>query len=257
MADFFYGYKPDPEDQRDYMFSATYAVEELPAQADHLIHMPPVRDQSQMSSCTGFAERTQLEHMQRFKGEMWEISPLFIYNMARIEDGTFPSDGGSYLRTACKVAAKYGVPKESDFPYDLSKVTLEPPPEVKSKALGFKSLRYERIQVAPQYIQSAIWRGFTVVAGITVKSSFESQQVASSGMVPYPQPDEPTVGGHAFVIHGYDNTRKTLEGDLGMYHCQNSWGTGWGENGHFWMPYHYIHNYALTGDLWAVYEVSP
>ncbi len=258
MPKFAYGYKKDPEDARDFIFAATYSPERLPAQADHLIHMPSVRNQGHTLACCGFAERTQLEHMQRWNNDvMWEISPLFIYSMARQDDGTFPEDGGTHPRSVCKAAATYGVTQEADWPFDENNIGVAPTDSAKAKALSFKSLRYERVVLDPQHIQSAIWRGFTVVCGITVKSSFESQAVASDGMVPFPAPDEPVLGGHAIVLHGFDNNRKTLEGDYGMYHCQNSWGADWGENGHFWLPYKYVHSIGLTGDLWTVYAVSP
>ncbi len=39
-------------------------------------------------------------------------------------------------------------------------------------------------------------------------------------------------GGHAMVIIGYDNYK---EG--GAFLVQNSWGTGWGDNGYFWIRY--------------------
>ena len=75
--------------------------------------------------------------------------------------------------------------------------------------------------------------GFTYVFGFTIFSSFESGEVASTGMIPLPQPSESVVGGHAVVCVGYDDARHAFV-------IRNSWGAGWGDAGYCFMPYAYM-----------------
>lgn len=41
--------------------------------------------------------------------------------------------------------------------------------------------------------------------GIAVYESFESQEVARTGEVPMPKPDEKMLGGHAILCCGYND----------------------------------------------------
>ena len=47
-----------------------------------------------------------------------------------------------------------------------------------------------------------------------------------------PQGGEESEGGHAMCVIGYDDT---VNG--GSFRIVNSWGTGWGDNGYFWLSY--------------------
>jgi C1A family cysteine protease len=78
-----------------------------------------------------------------------------------------------------------------------------------------------------------------------VYDSFQSDAVASSGHVPMPGPDEQVIGGHAVLCLGYDNASQT-------FLLQNSWGTSWGMQGFFTMPYAYLSNPDLAGDFWSI-----
>jgi C1A family cysteine protease len=71
---------------------------------------------------------------------------------------------------------------------------------------------------------------YTFLYGMTVYSSFESN-VGSNGIVPVPNyTSEQVLGGHEILCFGYDDSKE-------MLHIRNSWGSDWGENGNFWLPY--------------------
>jgi len=78
-----------------------------------------------------------------------------------------------------------------------------------------------------------------------VYESFESQQVAQSGVVQMPQPGERVLGGHAVVAVGYQDAAK-------RFIVRNSWGPAWGMKGYFTMPYDYLANRDLSDDFWVV-----
>jgi C1A family cysteine protease len=78
------------------------------------------------------------------------------------------------------------------------------------------------------------------VFGLTVYESFESPQVAKTGVVPMPAPSEQTLGGHAVMAMGYDDGKQ-------VFIVRNSWRPGWGLKGYFLMPYAYLIQTGRSG----------
>ena len=81
--------------------------------------------------------------------------------------------------------------------------------------------------------------------GFTVYESFESQEVAKTGVVPMPAASEKVLGGHAVLAVGYDDPTQ-------RFIVMNSWGTSWGMRGFFTMPYSYLTDSDLSSDFWTV-----
>jgi C1A family cysteine protease len=70
-------------------------------------------------------------------------------------------------------------------------------------------------------------------------------------MMPYPAAGEQLLGGHAVAVVGYNDN---LNG--GRFICRNSWGTGWGDRGYFYMPYQVIANANMSDDFWIITSVT-
>jgi C1A family cysteine protease len=87
--------------------------------------------------------------------------------------------------------------------------------------------------------------GYPIVFGFTVYESFESPQVAKTGIAPLPSASEAVVGGHAVAAVGYDDSQRT-------FLVRNSWGEGWGMKGYFTMPYAYLLQSDLSSDFWTI-----
>ena len=105
-------------------------------------------------------------------------------------------------------------------------------------------------------VQNALASGYPVVVGFDVYSSFEgswgniTHGHTGSGMMPYPNTrTEQLLGGHAVCLVGYDN-------NTSRFIARNSWGTGWGDNGYFYMPYQVIQNTSMSSDFWVIKSVS-
>ena len=88
-----------------------------------------------------------------------------------------------------------------------------------------------------------------MVFGFTVYESFESPEVASTGVVPYPKRGESVLGGHAVCIAGYDAARK-------VFIVRNSYGDQWGKAGYFEMPFKYVTSKSLASDFWVITKTS-
>jgi len=85
-----------------------------------------------------------------------------------------------------------------------------------------------------------------VVFGITVYESFEGDEAAKTGMIPMPNiSGEQCLGGHAVCAIGYDDNKQCLI-------VRNSWGTGWGDMGYFYLPYAYVQDPNLAEDFWVI-----
>jgi C1A family cysteine protease len=83
------------------------------------------------------------------------------------------------------------------------------------------------------------------VFGFTVYDSFESPAVAKSGHAPMPTPGEATIGGHAVMGVGYDDSKQ-------WFIVRNSWGPTWGMKGYFTLPYAYLTDTSLADDFWTI-----
>lgn len=118
-----------------------------------------------------------------------------------------------------------------------------------TEALQNKAISYQRVVQDANVMKGCLAQGYPFVAGFTVYESFESPEVAKTGIVPMPAPSEQTVGGHAVLVVGYDDSQS-------MWLVRNSWGTGWGIGGYFWMPYAYFTNRMLSSDFWTLKIVS-
>ena len=69
-------------------------------------------------------------------------------------------------------------------------------------------------------------RSYTLFEGLTTKSYTYNPLTKTGALVSGAK----LLGGHAVPIIGYDDTK-------GVFLCQNSWGTSWGNKGFFLLPY--------------------
>jgi len=246
-----YGWVPDLPDARDFMFAAPEAVlGNLPAQVDLRPHCPPVYDQGQLGSCTANAIGAAFEFAQ-MKEELSAFTPsrLFIYYNERTIEGTVDQDSGAMIRDGIKSVNKVGVCTEESWAYDIARFTEKPPQRAYTEARHHQATVYRRVQPTLRQMQGALATGIPFVLGFSVYESFESSEVARTGIVPIPQSKERLLGGHAVMAVGYDDATK-------RFLIRNSWGTGWGMDGYCTMPYDYLTDGSLARDFWAIYAVE-
>lgn len=245
-----YGYRPDQRDQRDFTFTATVA--KLPPSVDLRTsdHLPAVYDQGQLGSCTANALAAAFD-FDRSKqgGSFLTPSRLFIYWNERDLEGSVDSDAGAAIRDGVKVLKNIGVCAESEWPYEIADFKTKPSDQAFSDAGANEALTYKRVNRSLSDMRGALASGLPFVAGISVYESFESQTVATTGIVPMPERSEALLGGHAILVVGYDDGPK-------RFTCRNSWGTGWGIEGYFELPYDYLTHTGLSSDMWVIETVE-
>ncbi|WP_052207543.1 C1 family peptidase [Sinomonas humi] len=247
-----YGWVPDVPDQRDYLFAAPPEVlGALPASTDLTAQCPPVYDQGQLGSCTANAIAGALEFDADKEGISGYTTPsrLFIYYNERVMENTVSSDSGAQIRDGIKSVGAQGACPEAEWPYEIAKFADQPSQQCYTDAKEHRAVAYQRVARSLQQMQGCLAAGYPFVFGFTVYESFESQEVAQSGVAPMPAPNEQVLGGHAVVAVGYDNASQ-------RFRVRNSWGTGWGQGGYFTMPYQYLLSTGLSSDFWTIRMVS-
>src|SRR5262249_15954861 len=230
-----YGWKPDLPDQRDHSYAVPPDVlKSISGNADLRPRCPPVYDQGQIGSCTANAIAAALE-FDMMKQSLTSFTPsrLFIYYNERNMEGTVPLDAGAQIRDGIKSVASLGDCPESEWTYDATpadpssnlfspgaKAATAPSPQCYADAVIHKALSYQSVEQNLADMKGCLSSGYPFVFGFTVYPSFESIDVAHSGVVPMPGADETTIGGHAVLAVGYDDSRN-------MFFVRNSWGSEW------------------------------
>jgi C1A family cysteine protease len=243
-----YGWLPDLPDHRDHLFAVPGPIAaNLPASVDLRSKCPPVLDQGQLGSCTAnaLANAHLFDQLAQTGGQDLLPSRLFIYWNERNLEGTVNSDSGAQIRDGIKVLAKLGAPPESLWPYDIQAFATKPPAQAFTVALSHQALNYQRVTQSLAQLKGALAAGFPFVFGFTVYESFESEAVAKSGVVPLPSPTERSLGGHAVMAVGYDDSTQ-------VFRVENSWGPTWGQKGFFTIPYAYLASADLASDFWTI-----
>jgi C1A family cysteine protease/uridine phosphorylase len=247
-----YGWVRDLPDARDFQYAAPFASPSkgLPQLVDLRSKCPPVYNQGQLGSCTANGIGGAIEFDQRKQGtKTFAPSRLFIYYCERVIEGTISQDSGAQIRDGIKAVAAVGAPPETDWPYNIQKFADQPPPNAYADAKQDLVASYARVSQILSQMQGCLADGYPFVFGFSVYSSFESDAVAQTGIVPMPATGESLLGGHCVVAVGYDNTKR-------VFIVRNSWGAGWGLKGYCLMPYEYLLDANLASDFWTLRSVT-
>lgn len=243
-----YGWLRDHLDSRDRKFSVGEPIA-LPASVDLRTSgfMPPVYDQLQVGSCTANAISAAIDHERKKQGEAWLTpSRLFIYFNERSMEGTVASDSGAEIRDGIKSVASQGVCPESEWAYidDGKQFAATPTPTCYTDAVKVEALQYASVPQDAVSIKTVLAQGRPVVFGISVYDAFESDEVAKTGLVPMPGPNDAPIGGHAICIVGFDDAKS-------LFTFRNSWGD-WADAGYGFLPYAYVLDSSLASDFWVI-----
>ncbi len=122
---------------------------------------------------------------------------------------------------------------------------MKPSAQACKEASKYQVTSYSRLTQTLNQLKGCLASGYPFVFGFTVYESFESPEVAKSGVMPMPAASEKVLGGHAVVAAGYNDASQ-------RFIVRNSWGSKWGQKGCFTMPYAYITESNLADDFWTI-----
>jgi len=230
--------------------------------------IPKVKNQGTQGSCDGhaccsFGERLYL----RWKPQVGPVvfSPAFAYAMERILEGTFTQgDVGAMISSAVQVpdpkAGGFGWCPLTDMPYDENVCNVRPNAAQIATAAQYPGGAFHTIGNVIANIKSCILSDYTAVIGVAVYDSFESDDAARTGLIPYPNLSRETLqGGHALhALIGYDDDiRCPGAPNPGAVWFENSWDVTWGTKcpvsddpgGFGLLSYDFLANPNLTTDV--------
>ena len=203
------GYKRAPRDARDWLWAKFYGEPppDLPPRVNLESIVGPARDQGETSQCVCYA-LAALKHHDLWQDEArWAaFDPEPIYAQCKARDGAANEDGTT-LRDAFKVAVKQGVCGDDGERYFVR--------------------AYARLDSVGE-ICHALSLGKVVMLGVQIAAALS--QLGGAAVVAI---EAAFVGGHCMLVTGYDALQQQLR-------VRNSWGAGWGDNGHCLLPYAYL-----------------
>lgn len=218
------GCRLSPHDLRDFKLkTASVGTAALPE--EYVCDLKaPVKNQKRVSSCTAHAVSSILEHHAEGK---YKLSTNFLYGAKRSVCNH--TGKGMYLRDACKIVTDYGdmlledCSGNTEVPkcYDIAEEALCDAAKLE-RATAFRVLKYFSCS-SVEDIKYAIYNHGPVLA--SMKWYYNTFKVDKNGRLIGEQTGDHFY--HAVMVYGY-----TPEG----FWCQNSWGTGWGKKGRFFVP---------------------
>ena len=226
---------------------------------DHSSNMPPVGNQGAQGSCVGWAFAYYYKTYQEWVEHNWDVtdthhqfSPAFMYN--QINAGI---DGGSFFADAMKLLCDLGCANLYDAPYSDTDYTTWPSETAYYNAIRFRSDSAYYIYVGDtagiNALKAHIAGGDNAVIGILVWGNFDNINNYDTTFC-VSDTTGSIRGGHAQCIVGYDDSKSTNDG-VGAFRVVNSWGTGWGNNGYYWMSYQAV-MHPRTSYLYAYYTTD-
>jgi len=229
----------------------------LMSKVDHTPDMPPVGAQSG-NSCTGWAVGYYFKTHQERVERGWDLSdpghrmsPMFLYN--QINGGV---DGGADLFDALELMWAHGCAPSSQMGSNVS-YTAWPSETAFDSALFYRcqNVGAPWFQIGSasgiNYAKQLLSENKCLVFNISVFSNFD---YINNYDTCYCAADSygTNRGGHNLCMVGYDDDKVTHDGS-GAFRCVNSWGTGWGSGGYFWISYQIVQSHPKMVYPWAGY----
>jgi hypothetical protein len=155
--------------------------------------------------------------------------------------GDLDQDEGTYIRLCFDILRRFGICKETTWPYDVNKVHAPPSFMAMREATGHHLHSYYRIKSEGdgrlEDIVAALRGRHPVVFGTQINQEF----LDGGGPTVIDRPTGTTIGGHAMMLVGYVG---------GNFKVKNSWGATWKDGGFCYFTPAYL-SWSGTSDLWV------
>ena len=219
---------------------------QLPPTANVWNPLIQIRDQGPWGSCTAFSLRyAYLINQLKSEDAIEEPSTAFWYAKARqLYPGMPLKDTGTSLKSVVSVLNNQGFVSETMWPYSAKNIFVLPQ-EMPQTSDSMRALPVTNLLSKNLFtLKEALAIGNPVLIAIRVYSSFLTNTVFTTGVIPLPKKNERLLGGHAICLTGYSDYTQTFS-------FYNSWGTYVGLNGLFTLPYAYASSPQYSGEYYS------
>lgn len=199
----------------------------IPALVDLRALCGTVRDQGARQSCLACAA-SDAHGVGHGLAHALSAEYLFYYAAQRMP-GASPH-GGLSFHAADQALRCEGQPDETLWPYQ----PVGPSPWLPPPVLQVWRGNLQTVPPSEAEVFHALYAGSPVILGLKMVPGFRRVQVPPYIVDPTGTP----AGGHAVVAVGVGRRPGALTDDLVM--VRNSWGLGWGCEGHAWLPREYL-----------------
>lgn len=192
------------------------------------------RYQGKRRTCVAFA----MSDLNQFHNHCPEwLSPEHLYCSAAKITAAWIPHWGMAVDSGIRILKHWGQPTEQNAPYANSEPTQIPPTIPASQPPLYK---YEFVAVRPsaQYVIDRLTQGAPVGLLTMLTHSFF---YPANGTVAF-SPQALDKSHHAVIACGHG-----ADADTGNIYIKlrNSWGSGWGQGGHAWIPAAYVDQHSL------------
>jgi hypothetical protein len=226
--------------------SAIATQNATPSSWENTSGIPPVGDQVVGGSCFAWAAAYYyLTHLQ-WQEYGWDVnqpehqcSPAFVYNLTNggVDNGAW--EGVDARADAFRVFETMGCATMADMPYNYRAYRTFPSEVAFRNGMTFRTLATHQIATRTdsglQVLKDHLAAGNLAVMGILGYGNFNNIGAYGNTYCV-----SQTYGGrlywHEVTVVGYDDSMQTADG-YGAFRLVNSFGSGWGDNGYFWMSY--------------------
>ncbi|KAF3061038.1 hypothetical protein GL218_03861 [Daldinia childiae] len=253
------GPHPSRPDSRDHLYM--YTDKPLGPYVDLRSGCPEVYNQRHMMSCTAHAVAAAFEFDVMKQGlPPFSPSRLFIWYNARAKHGDTGKDVGSNLRDAITSLnmKQHGVCSEDDWSYEVSESDKKThifhpgakaatkPPIRREHAHQHTAPSYKTFEKATvKVLKHCLNEGYPFVFGMKTYGLLHGNRIGPDGYGLKKDPDRKDMKEehrHSLLAVGYKEEEK-------VFIIRNSWGADWGEDGYFYMPYHWLNH---CYDFWTI-----
>jgi len=247
-------------------------------------HITAVRDQNPFGTCWSFGAMASLEStfLKAGKGT-FDFSEWHLAYFAYVDENSalpaftqgdpgFGSDpifdqGGNSWKAAAILARWTGAVSEADRPYQ----NVSPWPE-SSRPLASDpaAKRLENVYyLGGGFDAATVKHALMTYGAVSISMKWDSNSYFNETYNSFYRPSVTNSGGHCVTLAGWDDNYprtnfNTWPSSNGAWLVKNSWGTGWGDAGYFWLSY-YDPNIAQpavflggdTGKYSRIYQYDP
>jgi hypothetical protein len=205
-----------------------------------------VIDQKTLNASVACAILTAFIIDRKLRDKSFDFQPsvLFLYHntLRRMKErgrnansNTAIEDTGCRFEDALATFYEFGVPSEDTWPYDPSYLNTKPSRKAYRDAKYINAIEYKRVRQDLDTIRNTLRKGYAIMFGFSVFESFgdEMKWNPKLDLMPLPKGSETRVGLMGGLIVGYSNNRNACL-------VQTSWGAGFGNRGHFFIPFEYL-----------------